>query len=125
MEFRFLVGPEVEDAEEHIPEGQRVKWPIDSIVMYCYDDGKIIGRIGAMSIKIIEGTWAASDAPPTTAFRMMKQMEAMLAFLGNTHALALVSTEMPQIANYLQRVGFVQLPVEMYSHEFAAKEKAA
>lgn len=115
MEFKFLFGPEITVAEQALPVEQRVQWPLDSIVAYCFDGEKIIGRMGIMSIKLIEGTWVAPDAAPTTAFRMMKQMEAVLQHLGNTHAMALVYDEQPKVAEYLTRVGFERFPVTVFS----------
>jgi len=125
VQFKFLYGPEIESAEQQLPPEQRVSWPLDSLIMYCYDDDRVIGRMGLMSIKIVEGTYVVPNAPPTTAFRMMKQMEAMIAYLGNTHVMALVYDGTPQIADYLERVNFKREPLSVYSKEVAkAKEKA-
>ncbi len=124
LEFKFLVGPELVDAEAQLPENQRVAWPIDSIIMFAYEDGKVVGRMGLMSIKIIEGTYVA-PGHTTLAYRMMKQMEAFLAYLGNTHAMAIVYDGMPQVADYLQRVDFTREPLTLYSKEVAKKAEAA
>lgn len=125
LEFQFLVGPELAAAEAQLPVEQRVVWPADTMVAYAIDSGRIIGRMGCMSVKILEGTWVAPDAPPTTAYRLMKQMEAVLSYLGNTHALAMVYDEHPQIADYLKRVDFERVPVQFYSKELVKKEEAA
>ena len=124
LEFKFLIGPEVAEAELQIPAEQRVPWPIDSIIMYAMEDGKIVGRMGVMSIKFIEGTWVDESKRSTSlAFRMMKQMEAVLReSLGSTHAMALVYDEQPEVGDYLARVGFERFPVIVYSKELVEKE---
>ena len=126
MEFKFLVGPEVVEAEKQLPKEQQFQWPFDSIVCYCTEGGKIIGRVAAMSIKILEGTWVAPDAPPTTAYRMLMQMEAMYAaYLGTTVG-AFVSNTQPEIGDYLRRVGYQKEDVEFYTKPLAkAEEKTA
>jgi len=125
MEFRFLIGPEVVEAEQQLPAEQRVAWPFDSIVGYAYEGDRIIGRMGIMSVKLIEGSWVSPDAPPTIAYRMMKQVLVMLQSLGDTHSLALAYDGQPEVAGYLERVGFERFPVTMYNKVLVEKEKAA
>ncbi len=125
LEFKFLYGPEVVAAEQFMPEAQRVNWPFDSLVMYTFDDDVLVGRMGLMSFKVIEGTWAAPDSPPTTAYRMMKQMSALQEYLGDTAANAFVLDEQPEIAAYLERVGFERVPVTLYTRSLIKKDVAA
>jgi hypothetical protein len=128
MEFTFLIKPEeIALVEARLPPEQQVSWPLDSLVMYAVDGDKIIGRMGVMSIKILEGTWVAPGAPPSTAFRLMTQMLGILPQLGNTHALALAYDETPKIGEYLTRLKFERFPVTLYSKELdcAKREEAA
>lgn len=124
LEFKFLLGPEVVEAEKRLPENQRVTWPIDSLVMYAVDDERIVGRMGILSLKLIEGTWA-DEAHPMLGFRMMRQMEAMLQFIGDTHAMAMVYDETPRIGDYLRHAGFERFPITMFCKELVKKEEAA
>lgn len=118
LEFRFLLGPEVEEAEKLIPEGQHVAWPLDSIVMYAYEGETIVGRMGLMSIKFIEGTYIApTNRGGTLLVKMMNQMQAIIKHLDNTHAMALSYDEQPQVADYLKRLGFDRFPVTVFSKE--------
>lgn len=114
MIFKFVVGPETLEFEAQLPVAQRVPWPLDSMVMYALDEERVVGRMGVMSIKFIEGTWA-DITHPTLGFRMMKQMEVVLAHMGNTHAMALVYDDQPRIADYLKHTNFERFPVTVYS----------
>lgn len=113
IEFKFLVGPETTSAEQQLPVGQQVTWPFDSIVLYAFENDRVIGRIGVMAIRVIEGTWA-EPGHTTLAPRLMKQLEAFLKSLGSTHAAALVYDEQPQVAEYLKRIDFKRFPVTMF-----------
>src|SRR5258705_12024812 len=99
MEFKFLVGPEIAEAEQKLPVEQRVTWPVDSMVMYCFEGDAIIGRMGVMSIKFIEGTWVAPEASGRLLFQLERQLEAMLQYIGSTHAIALAYDEQPKVAD--------------------------
>lgn len=128
MHFQFLLGDEIAVADAQLPKAQQVDWTaIDplALVMYCYEGERVIGRMGCISIKVLEGTFVQPDAPPTTAFRMMKQMCAMLNYLGDSSALAMVSDNTPQIGQYLKRVNFERFPVTLYSKSLAEKSEAA
>lgn len=124
MDFKFLIGPELEAAEQQMPLGQRVNWPLDTMVLYVFENERVVGRMGVMSIKIIEGTWV-EPGQSTLAFRMMKQMEEFLKSVNNTHASAFVYDEQPQIAEYLKRVGFERFPVTMFIKDLYREENAA
>ena len=125
MEFRFLAGPEILEAEKQIPDDQKVNWPVDSIVMYCFEDNKVIGRMGLMSFKIVEGTWAHPDKKGTSvAYRMMRQMEAMVAYLGEPAINAFSADDQP-VSDYLERYGFERLPITLYTKSLVEKGKAA
>jgi N-acetylglutamate synthase-like GNAT family acetyltransferase len=118
MEFRFLAGPEILEAEKQIPNDQKVNWPVDSIVMYTYEGEQIVGRMGLMSIKFIEGTYIAPDnRNGRLLLQMMTQMEGVIKYLGNTHAMALSYDEQPQVSDYLKRLGFERFPVTMFDKE--------
>lgn len=125
IEFQFLIGPETVAAEAQMPVEQRVPWPLDSVIMYAFDGDKLVGRMGLMSIKMIEGTWAAPDASPTLAYRMMKQMDAMQIYLGSTSSFAMVHDIQPEIAGYLERVGFQRFPVTLYQKMLEMKKEEA
>lgn len=123
MEFKFVLGIESAETESQLPKEQQVRWPLDSLVMYCLEDGKIIGRVAAMSLKIFEGTWVDPNAPPTTAYRMIKQMEtAYAAFLGDSVG-AFVADEQPEIGDYLTRIGYEKLPVTFYTKDLTVKKE--
>ena len=124
MEFRFLVGPEVAEAEQQLPVEQRVQWPVDSLVMYCFEGEKVIGRMGVMSLKFIEGSWIRPGTELNLP-QLLAQMEAMLKYIGETHAAALVYDEQPAIGRYIKRSGYTPFPVTMYTKELAKKEEAA
>lgn len=124
IEFTIVVGAETPQYEAQLPAGQQVPWPVDSVVIYALDDDKVVGRMGSMAIKFIEGTWA-DPSHPTLGFRMMKKMEFALTQLGNTHAMALVYDETPRVADYLEHAGFSRFPVTVYCKEITKKEEAA
>jgi hypothetical protein len=126
MEFKFLAGPEVLEAEKQIPDDQKVNWPVDSIVMYCFEGDTVIGRMGIMSFKIVEGTWADPSKQGTTlAFRMMKQMEAMVAYLGEPAINAFSADSQAEVGEYLERYGFERLPITLYTKALVKKKEAA
>ncbi len=126
MEFRFLIGSEIVEAEKQLPVEQRAHWPVDSMVMYCYEDDRIVGRMGVMSLKIIEGTWIAPDKRSTTLpLRVLRQFEAMYAAYLGENLNAFASEEQPEIADYLSRVGFERVPVNLFTKTLVQKKEAA
>lgn len=115
-EFRFLIGPEIIEAEQSIPDDQKISWPLDSIVLFAYEDGKVVGRIGIMAIKIVEGTYAdPSKRGGRLPLELMKRMEAMQAYLGEPNINAPVYDEQAEVADYLTRVGFERVPLTLYT----------
>lgn len=126
LELKFLFGPEVLEAEQQMPVEQRVAWPADSIILYAYKDNKIIGRVGLMSIKFIEGTWAADEMRGTgLPVRMLRQMEKLILSLGNSHVFSMAADVQPEIKDYLERLDFERVPVTLLAKDLTAKEKAA
>jgi hypothetical protein len=126
LEFKFLVGPEAVEADKQLPAGQRVQWPVDSLVAYAVEDGKIVGRIGAVAIKVVEGTWCAPEKRGTTLpMRLMRQFEAMYSTFLGTAIGAFAPDAKPEISKYLERIGYEKLPVTFYTKTIVEQEKAA
>lgn len=126
MEFRFVLGIEAGEMEAQLPVEQRANWPVDTLISYAIEDGKVIGRMAIMSLQVVEGTWVDPEKRSTSlAYRMMKQLEAVQKqALGRTHSLALVYDEQPEVGEYLQRVGFKRFPVTLYEKSLVEEDPA-
>lgn len=126
IKFKFLMGPETAEPESQIPLEQRIPWPLDSLVMYVYEDGRLVGRMGLMSIKIMEGTWAVEDKRGSRLlFQMLRQFEEMVKTLGTTSLVTQAADSQPEIEGYLKRLDFERLPTTLMIKDLNKKEEAA
>lgn len=97
------------------PDG--IKVPDGSILIGVKDDaGNIIARSGIIAFPHIEGTWVApSHRKGTLAARMIRALEHVTKRLGRSHLFAFILDEQPEIADYMQRLGYKKQPMTIWA----------
>lgn len=119
--FEAMMGDEATKVD---PEG--LTWPWDTFVLFAKDEaGTIVGRITTMNLPVVEGTWTAEEyRGGTLAYRLLKQMEETMAKppISKLSSLAMVADATPEIADYLRRVGYEQVPVKLFVKKLAAEK---
>lgn len=122
--FEAMMGDEATKVD---PEGSA--WPWDTFVLFARDGtGKIVGRITTMNLPVVEGTWTAEEYRGSTlAYRLLKQMEETMSKppISKPSSLAMAADATPEIADYLRRVGYEQVPVKLFVKGLGAKKEAA
>lgn len=118
IEFRVVDGEEA-----RLLDPAHMDWPIDSKVVFAFENNEVIGRssltimpmIAVLNTSIIEGSWIREAKRGTSlAFRLIKKVEEVFRENNKTHALAFAYDAQPEIADYLSRVGFEKLPLTIY-----------
>jgi len=112
MIFETLTG---EAAREVDPE--KLQWPKDSIIVYARrdSDGDIIGRSAIVHFPHIEGTWVSeAERGGTLAYRLVGQIENIVRNAGKLYVWSFVDDAHPEIAGYLERMGYKLQPMKLY-----------
>lgn len=115
MQIEVITGVEM----RRIPQPDGVEWPEDSLhVISRSESGGLQARMSLVAMPHIEGTWLADNLRGTTAgARLLIRMEQEVKNLGRTHILAFVLESNPEIADYLERMGYVKYPLFVYAKE--------
>jgi hypothetical protein len=112
-EIRLLSG---DKAKEVDPDG--IEWPDTAVVIYAFEGDEVVGRIGVMDISHLEGMWLAEHKRSgTLGVRLMSAAEDLLRSIGRTHAMAFAHNSSPEVAGYLERLGYSELPVSTFTKE--------
>lgn len=113
MTFETVTGCVARDMD---PDG--IQWPPDSIVVYAISDGKVVGRSAIIQLPHIEGTWVDKHSRSSTlAFRLVREAEKTLQQAGKTYAWAFVHEDQPEVAGYMERIGYKRMPMKLYAKE--------
>lgn len=111
MEIRLLQPDEVALAEA--VDG--ITLPPGTLVIGALNDGKLVGRITLMSLIHLEGTWVdEAYRGGSTAARLVKRAEEVLAGGGVTSAWAYTPDAQPEVGDYLKRFGYSRMPLTIY-----------
>lgn len=113
MTIRLLDGVAAAKLDpDHVP------WPADSIVAVAEAEGKVQGRSAIISLPHIEGTWVAQSHRSTTlAYRLVRTIEGVLKRAGKTHAFAFIEKDRADVFDYMQRLGYREMPFTVLSKE--------
>lgn len=108
------------DARAADPDG--IQWPNPvmsaPIVVFAYEGDRVVGRSAILPVDCIEGTMVAEDKKGTSlAFRLLRRIEELYRANGRTHAIAFAHDDQPEVAEYLERVGYVKSPLTVYSKQ--------
>jgi|SRR6185295_145143 len=117
IQYEFFTGEEANLLELHkLDESIRVPWPPTSHILYAINENKdIIGRMGLLQLPHIEGTWIREDyRNGTIAVRMISKVENLLVENDRTAAFAFIQTKDEDIQNYMERLGYIELPLKVY-----------
>ena len=107
---------EVEREEMLRLQPDEIQWPESSNFVGAFEEGKLVGRIGAMSVVHLEGTWVEEKYRKTMLpYRMFSFMEGRLKDAGLTHVLAFSAS--PVITDYLERLGYKEEKLTILSKE--------
>ena len=110
MIFETLTG---EAARAVDPEN--VQWPKDSIVVYARANGEIVGRSAIVHFPHIEGTWVAeTHRRSMLAYQLVGQIENIVRNAGRTYVWSFVDDAHPEVANYLEQIGYKLQPMKLY-----------
>jgi len=117
IEFVEKVGA---DAREADPDG--IKWPDPvvsaPIVVFAYEGDRVVGRSAILPVDCVEGTMIVEDKRGTSlAFRLLRRIEELYRANGRTHAIAFAHDDQPEVAEYLERVGYRKSPLTVYSKQ--------
>lgn len=120
IQYEFFNGLEANFLEQHkLEESIRVPWPPISHVLYAFNENKgIIGRMGLLQLPHIEGTWIREDhRNGLIGARMLLKMENLLIENERRAAFAFIKNENTEditIQKYIERMGYVELPLKVY-----------
>jgi len=68
------------------------------------------------SLPHIEGTWVREDLRSgRVGFRLVKLVEQFLSYIGRSYAWAFVSEATPEYAEYMERMGYIRVPVTVWT----------
>jgi GNAT superfamily N-acetyltransferase len=88
----------------------------NSIALVSFDGDKPIGRMLLVTMVHIEGTFVQESYRKTTiGYRMLKEAEHQAKNAGLKTVMAYVPTQ--EVADYLARLGYQQMPVTVWSKE--------
>ena len=111
-EIRVVTGKEMQG----IPQPDGVSGPEFAEFVGAFEDGKLVGRIGALRLAHLEGTWVAEKYRKSLLpYRMFRFMETTLKGAGLTHVLAFSAD--PVVTDYLQRLGYKTESLTVLSKE--------
>lgn len=120
IEFLKLDGKE---AREIDPEG--IQWPDGTLVLYAVKQGEIRGRQAYLLFPHLEGAWVHPDERGgTLAYRLIKETEKVVAE-SYPAVFAYVMDNQPEIADYMQRMGYEKVPVSLWVKQFEKEKEAA
>lgn len=131
MQYEIFNGIEANLLEEHkLEKNNRVPWPPISHVLYAIDDDKnIVARMGLIQLPHIEGTWIREDHRNSLlATRMIAKIENLLIENNRTAAFAFIkneNTDDVKIQKYMERLGYIELPLKVYIKALIEEEKVA
>lgn len=128
LTYEFFSGIEANILEAYkLDESIRFPWPPISHILYAIDEDKnIVGRIGILQLPHIEGTWVREDyRKGFVAVRMLSKIEEFIADNDRKAAFAFVKSDDIDIQNYMQRFGYVELPLKVYIKSLVEEEKVA
>lgn len=113
IKFQLMLGEAAREIDpEHFP------WPFDTLVLFAFEDEKVVGRSAILNMPLIEGTWVADAYRGSTLMpRLVKEVEKLLFDLKKTHSMAWQNTEQPEVADYLTRMGYTKLPIAVWTKE--------
>lgn len=131
LTYEFFDGNEANILEEHkLDQSIRFPWPPNSHILYAIDENKdIVARMALIQLPHIEGTWIREDyRNGLIATRMIAKVENFLIEHQRTAAFAFIkneNTEDIQVQNYMQRLGYIELPIKVYVKALVEDEKVA
>ena len=111
IQYEFFTGFEARKID---PE--KLPWPIDSFVSYAIEQNEIIARLGAMPIMHLEGLWIREDRRNSLILpRLVAKVENKLISEGRSIAMAFAVDGRPEMADYLERLNYLEMPLKVYS----------
>lgn len=131
LQYEFFTGNEANILEQHkLDESIRFPWPENSHILYAIDEDKnIVGRMGLLQLPHIEGTWIDEKSRSgLIGARMLAKMENLLIEHNRTAAFAFVKDENAEdikIQEYMERFGYIELPIKVYIKALVNEEKVA
>lgn len=117
IEYKLLTGPELREVDP-----RKIAWPDDTFAIVAYRGEQVVGIATITNLPVVEGTWLDESVRGSTIGpRLFQRIEELYVSLGKTHALALSAD--PLISNYLERLGFTQMPLLLYQKELGEKKE--
>lgn len=121
IDFRAMDGSEARAID---PEG--VQWPDGAIVLYAVEDEEIVGRQAYLLFPHLEGAWVRGDKRGTSlAFRLVREMEKTVAETGYPAVFAYALDTHPEVAGYLERMGYSKLPLTVWTKPVSVEKEAS
>ena len=123
MEIRPLTADEIEQAQA--VDGVAFP-PENSIILGAVDaSGNVVGRIVLMSLVHLEGTWVAPEYRGSRlAIKLVAAAEQTLLQNGLTSVIAYTPKSDPKIGQYMRRVGYAELPIEVWQKFLPAGQQS-
>jgi len=113
MELQVVDG---ETARALDPRG--VEWPAESIAVVARDAGETQGISVLIPLLHIEGTWVSEKKRGSFVLvRLIERVEEIVRSAGRSHVFAFADERQPEVAGYLERLGYVRMPFHVYSKE--------
>ncbi len=114
IQYELFTGLEAQQID---PEN--IKWPHDSVILYALEENgenrEIVGRIGIIQLPHIEGTWIREDKRNSRVLsRLISKVENILEEAGRTAVFSFADKRDANVINYLERLGYTQLPLKVY-----------
>lgn len=121
IEFIQLDGKE---AREIDPQG--IQWPDGTLVLYAVEQGEIVGRQAYLLLPHLEGAWVKDERRGgTLAYRLIRKTEEVVAETGYPAVFAYVLDSQPEVADYMERMGYEKLPLTIWMKPVGEKAKEA
>ncbi len=112
---KVLTGDELANIQQ--PDG--LPYIKDSLWVVAIDrKGTMVGRTGLVSLNHVEGTWVSPDyRNGTLGWRLIRTLEKEAKDLGLTNVLAYSPDAIPEVGQYLERMGYTKIPVTTWGKE--------
>lgn len=93
-------------------------FPEEFTFLAAFDDNGLAGRMAVCTLPHIEGTWVREDLRSgRVGVTLLKTMEAKISATGRTHVWAFIYDEQPEISSYIERQGYVKMPLTLWTKD--------
>lgn len=114
IEYKLITGIEL----NLVDISGKNDWPWDTFAVVAVEDGKVVGQSAILNLPCIEGTTVVEEKRGgSLAFRLIQKVEELYKSLDKPSAVAMVSETTPEVATYMERIGYKRVPVTVYVKE--------